>query len=43
MTPLAFGNALASLKRCIAGDIAIIGPDDVKAVLRQDGAGARFR
>jgi 2-dehydro-3-deoxygluconokinase len=43
VTPLAFGNALASLKRCIAGDIAIIGPDDVKAVLRQDGAGARFR
>jgi 2-dehydro-3-deoxygluconokinase len=40
-TPLAFGNALAALKRCIAGDIAVIGPDDMKAVLRQDQA--RFR
>lgn len=40
ITPLAFGNALAALKRCIAGDIAVITPADIKAVLRQN---ERFR
>jgi 2-dehydro-3-deoxygluconokinase len=39
---LVFGNALAALKRCIAGDIAVIGPDDVRALLLGDGGG-RFR
>jgi 2-dehydro-3-deoxygluconokinase len=41
ITPLTFGNALASLKRCIAGDIATITPDDVRRVLV--GQGGRFR
>lgn len=42
ITPLTFGNALASLKRCIAGDIAVITPDEVRALLiRKEGA--RFR
>ena len=42
VTPLLFGNALAALKRCIAGDIAVISPDEVRALLiRQEGT--RFR
>lgn len=42
LTPLAFGNAFAALKRCIQGDIAVISPHEVKALLqRQDGV--RFR
>jgi 2-dehydro-3-deoxygluconokinase len=42
ITPLAFGNALASLKRCIKGDIATITPEEVRAILlRREGA--RFR
>ncbi|GHO92722.1 2-keto-3-deoxygluconate kinase [Reticulibacter mediterranei] len=42
VTPLSFGNALASLKRCIAGDIAVVTPEEVRALLvRKDGA--RFR
>jgi len=42
ITPLAFGNALASLKRCIKGDIATITPAEVRAnLLRREGA--RFR
>lgn len=42
MEPLVFGNALAALKRCIAGDIAVISPNDVRALLvRQEGG--RFR
>lgn len=42
VTPLAFGNALAALKRSIAGDIAVISPAEVKALLlKKDGA--RFR
>ncbi len=42
VTPLAFGNALAALKRCIPGDIPVITPDDVKALL-QRVEGRRFR
>jgi 2-dehydro-3-deoxygluconokinase len=42
VTPLSFGNALASLKRCIAGDIAVVTPEEVRAMLvRKEGA--RFR
>ncbi len=41
-TALAFGNALASLKRCIDGDIAVITPDDVRALLQKQ-EGRRFR
>jgi 2-dehydro-3-deoxygluconokinase len=42
VTPLLFGNALAALKRGIAGDIAVICPDEVRALLiRQEGV--RFR
>lgn len=43
ITALTFGNALAALKRCIAGDIAIITPDEVRAVLQKRGRNARFR
>jgi 2-dehydro-3-deoxygluconokinase len=42
LSPLLFGNALASLKRCIQGDIAVITPEDVRAVLRRQ-EGTRFR
>ncbi len=42
VTPLAFGNALAALKRCIAGDIACITPQEVHGIL-QKRAGKRFR
>lgn len=41
VTELAFGNAVAALKRCIEGDIAIVTPDEVLAVLR--GGRPRFR
>lgn len=41
-TPLAMGNALAALKRCIPGDIATITPHEVRAILHQRGT-ARFR
>ncbi len=41
-TALAFGNALAALKRCIPGDIAIIGPSDVRRLLESQ-EGRRFR
>jgi len=41
ITPLTFGNALASLKRCIVGDIATVTPEDVRRVLV--GQGGRFR
>lgn len=34
-TPLALGNALAALKRCISGDIATITPDEVRTVVQQ--------
>ncbi len=42
VTPLAFGNALAALKRCIAGDIATITPEEVRSVL-QKRDNKRFR
>ena len=41
-TALAFGNALAALKRCIPGDIAVISPAEVKALLQKQ-EGRRFR
>lgn len=34
ISPLAFGNALAALKRCIAGDIASVTPEEVLKLLR---------
>lgn len=40
-TPLLYGAAVAALKRCIAGDIAIVTPEEVGAVLA--GGAARFR
>jgi 2-dehydro-3-deoxygluconokinase len=40
-TPLLFGNAVAALKRCIAGDIATITPEEVLGVLQRDER--RFR
>ncbi|HLL38045.1 MAG TPA: sugar kinase [Rubrobacteraceae bacterium] len=40
-TPLLFGNAVAALKRCIAGDIATITPKEVLGVLQKDEI--RFR
>lgn len=42
VTALALGNALAALKRSIDGDIAIITPDDVRALLQKQ-EGQRFR
>jgi 2-dehydro-3-deoxygluconokinase len=42
ITALAFGNACAALKRCIQGDIAIISPAEVRALLQRQ-EGARFR
>jgi 2-dehydro-3-deoxygluconokinase len=42
LSPLEFGNALAALKRGIAGDIAIITPADVKAILQIESS-KRFR
>ncbi len=41
-TPLLFGNALAALKRCIAGDIATISVQDVRTLLYNQ-SGLRFR
>jgi 2-dehydro-3-deoxygluconokinase len=41
VTPLAFGNMLAAMKRGIHGDIATVSPDDVRAVLQTKRA--RFR
>ncbi len=41
-TPLALGNAMASLKRCIPGDIAIISIDDINMLLEKR-EGRRFR
>jgi 2-dehydro-3-deoxygluconokinase len=40
--PLVFGNAVAALKRCIAGDIAVVTLDEVLALLQRE-EGARFR
>lgn len=44
-TPLMFGNALAALKRCIAGDIASVTPSDVAALLaaHREGGDTYFR
>ncbi|QBD80158.1 sugar kinase [Ktedonosporobacter rubrisoli] len=42
LSPLTFGNAFAALKRCIAGDIAVITPEDVRGVLLRH-EGLRFR
>jgi len=42
VTPLAFGNAVAALKRCITGDIATITPAEVKSLLQKRDA-KRFR
>lgn len=39
-TPVLYGNALAALKRGIAGDIAVITPGDVEAVIKGQ---SRFR
>lgn len=35
VTPLAFGNAVAALKRCVTGDIATITPTEVKSLLQK--------
>ncbi|GAC1404006.1 MAG: bifunctional 2-dehydro-3-deoxygluconokinase/2-dehydro-3-deoxygalactonokinase [Ktedonobacteraceae bacterium] len=43
VTALSFGNALAALKRCIAGDIAIITPQEVRALLGKQESKKRFR
>jgi 2-dehydro-3-deoxygluconokinase len=42
LNPLRFGNAVAALKRCIAGDIAVVTLDEVLALLQRE-EGARFR
>lgn len=42
LTPLTFGNALAALKRCTPGDIAIFTPADVKNLM-QIQVNKRFR
>ncbi len=42
LSPLRVGNALAALKRCIPGDIAVVTPGDVRAVLQTEDGG-RFR
>jgi 2-dehydro-3-deoxygluconokinase len=42
-TALAFGNALAALKRCITGDIAVVTPQDVRALLEKQEGEKRFR
>ncbi len=41
VTPLQFGNALAALKRSIAGDIAVVTAEEVLTVVR--GGATRFR
>lgn len=43
VTALAFGNAIAALKRCIAGDMAIITPQEVRAQLEKQEGDKRFR
>lgn len=43
VTALSFGNALAALKRCIAGDIAIITPQEVRVLLEKQEGKKRFR
>jgi hypothetical protein len=41
-TALTFGNALAALKRCIAGDIASVTLNEVQALLQRQ-KGEMFR
>ena len=41
ITPLLFGNAVAALKRAIAGDIATVTPEEVLGVVQSDES--RFR
>ena len=41
-TALTFGNALAALKRCIAGDIAAVTLNEIQAIL-QGQEGTMFR
>ncbi len=43
ITALAFGNALAALKRCIAGDIATVTLQEVRALLENQEGEKRFR
>jgi len=43
ITALTFGNALAALKRCIAGDMAIISPQEVRTLLQKQEGNQRFR
>ncbi|GAC1350101.1 MAG: hypothetical protein NVSMB27_29420 [Ktedonobacteraceae bacterium] len=43
VTALSFGNALAALKRCIAGDIAVITPQEVCLLLEKQEGKKRFR
>jgi 2-dehydro-3-deoxygluconokinase len=43
VTALTFGNALAALKRCIAGDIASITPQEMRALLQKQEGNSRFR
>lgn len=43
ITALTFGNALAALKRCIAGDIAVVTPQEVRALLETQESEKRFR
>ena len=43
VTALTFGNALAALKRCIAGDIARVTPQEVREVLQKKEGYQRFR
>ncbi|GCE05243.1 sugar kinase [Dictyobacter aurantiacus] len=42
LTPLEFGNALAALKRCTPGDIAIFHPTDIKNLIQAE-TNKRFR
>ena len=42
LTPLTFGNALASLKRCLPGDSPAISPADVRTILQRNEK-RRFR
>jgi 2-dehydro-3-deoxygluconokinase len=36
---LAYGSATASLKRTVEGDLAVVTPDEVEAVIAEDGGG----
>lgn len=43
ITALVLGNALAALKRCIAGDIASVTPQEVRGLFATRNGGKRFR